>query len=247
MSAAAMIIVTAGALAAGFVSGLAGFGTGLVALGIWLHAIPPAPAATLVVICSVVAQAQTIPVVRHAIDLRQSWPMLVTGVLGVPLGVALLHHVNPAAFRCGVGVLLLVFSSIMLAGGGRITSQWGGRGADAGVGLAGGVLGGLAGLSGVLPTLWASLRGWSKDKRRGVFQSYNLTVLTAALAVHAADGLITRQVGWLLLWALPGTMSGAWAGAHAYRRLSDRRFHQLVLALLGLSGVTLVWPSLFGR
>ena len=34
----------AGALAGGFVSGLAGFGTALMALGIWLYILPPAMA-----------------------------------------------------------------------------------------------------------------------------------------------------------------------------------------------------------
>jgi hypothetical protein len=32
--------------------------------------------------------------------------------------------------------------------------------------------------------------------------------------------------------------------AHAYRRLSDRRFQEVVLCLLGLSGLTLIWWSL---
>ncbi len=51
-----VLIIGAGALVAGFVSGLAGFGTGLVALGFWLHAVEPILAAPLVVICSVVGQ-----------------------------------------------------------------------------------------------------------------------------------------------------------------------------------------------
>ena len=46
-----VLVVLGGAFAGGFVSGLAGFGTGLVALGIWLHVIAPAPAATLVALC----------------------------------------------------------------------------------------------------------------------------------------------------------------------------------------------------
>ena len=231
----------------GFVSGLAGFGTGLVVLGIWLHAVSPASAATLVIICSVVAQAQTILAIWHAIDFSRLWPMLVAGVLGVPLGVILLDRVNPQAFRFGTGVLLVVFSATMLIGRARVATQWGGRPADAAIGFGGGFLGGLAGLSGPLPIMWATLRGWGKDQRRGVFQAYNLTTLGAALVLHAADGLITEEVGWLMLWALPGTLSGAWFGARAYRRLSDHRFHQLVVSLLGVSGVTLIWSSVFGQ
>ena len=54
---AAALVVLIGAFAGGFVSGLAGFGTGLVAVGIWLRVIQPTTAATLVVVCSVVSQA----------------------------------------------------------------------------------------------------------------------------------------------------------------------------------------------
>ena len=74
-------------------------------------------------------------------------------------------------------------------------------------------LGGLAGLSGALPTIWASLRGWTKDERRGVFQVYNLTVLSGALVWHAASGLLTAEVVRMSMLALPGTVIGAWLGA----------------------------------
>lgn len=43
--AAEFIIVAAGALAAGVVTGLVGFGTGLTALGFWLQVIEPTVAA----------------------------------------------------------------------------------------------------------------------------------------------------------------------------------------------------------
>ncbi|MFT5510721.1 MAG: putative membrane protein YfcA [Hyphomicrobiaceae bacterium] len=35
------IVVGLGALAGGFVAGLAGFGTGITAMGIWLYVLPP--------------------------------------------------------------------------------------------------------------------------------------------------------------------------------------------------------------
>ena len=88
--------------------------------------------------------------------------------------------------------------------------------ADGAVGLAGGVLGGLAGLSGPPPILWASVRGWGKDERRGVFQTFNWTVLTASLCLHGASGLVTPQVLGLALLAFPGTLLGAWLGARVY-------------------------------
>ena len=69
--------------------------------------------------------------------------------------------------------MLLVFPAALYFIRKPMAFQFGGRLADAAVGFAGGILGGLAGLSGPLPTLWASMRGWSKDQRRGVFQIFN--------------------------------------------------------------------------
>jgi uncharacterized membrane protein YfcA len=243
MSTAVFVILFLGAFAGGFVSGLAGFGTGLVALGIWLYVLPPSIAVTLVVICSIIAQTWTMPAIWRSIDFKLVWPFLIGGLAGVPLGTLLIAHADPRGFKLSVGVLLLVFPAGLYFNRGPIALRFGGRAADAVVGFAGGILGGLAGLSGPLPTLWASVRGWGKDERRGVFQTFNWTVLTAALCLQAGTGFITREVAWLALLALPGTIFGAWLGARTYRALSDKNFRDVVLGLLFLSGVGLVWSS----
>lgn len=160
----------------------------------------------------------------------------------MPVGTILLSEVNPDLFRLAVGVLLVAFSTLMLWGQPPRPVLRGGAAADAAVGF-GGVLGGLSGLSGPLPTMWATLRAWGKDERRGVFQTFNLVILCAALVAHAAAGMLSARIGFLVLAALPGTLIGAWLGARLYRRLSDERFNLVVLVLLGLSGLTLIWTS----
>lgn len=239
-----LVIVVVGAFAGGFVSGLAGFGTGLVALGIWLYAVQPAVASSLVVICSVISQTMTLPAIWHAVDARRAWPFVVCGLVGVPIGTYLLSYLDPAAFKLGLGALLLIFSSALLINRRPLKVTFGGRPLDGIIGFAGGILGGLAGLSGPLPTLWASVRGWGKDERRAVFQVFNWTILSAAFVVHALAGLITREVGQLVLLAAPATIVGSWLGQRSYRRLSDQGFHTVVLALLFISGAALVWTTL---
>jgi hypothetical protein len=71
-------------------------------------------------------------------------------------------------FDEGTGILLVAFSAVMLAGRPRRQLARGGAGADAAIGFAGGIMGGLAGLSGPLPTMWATLRAWGKDERQGM-------------------------------------------------------------------------------
>src|SRR5712672_1006335 len=243
MATAAIFLLLAGALAGGFVTGLAGFGTALMALGIWLYVLPPSTAVPLALVCSIVAQTSTLPSFWRSFDFKLVWPFLIGGLAGVPLGTMLVAHADPRVFKLSVGVLLLVFPAALYFNRTALALSFGGRLADAG-GFAGGILGGLAGLSGPLPILWASVRGWGKDERRGVFQIFNWTVLSAALCLQAGTGFITREVVWLALLVLPTTIFGAWLGGRAYRVLSDGNFRDVVLGLLFLSGIGLVWSSL---
>ena len=244
MNAAADALLFLGALAGGFVSGLAGFGTALMALGIWLYVLPPSLAVPLVLVCSVIAQTATLPSMWRTFDLTLVWPFVVGGLAGVPIGTLLVAHADPQIFKLSVGVLLLVFPTALYFQRRPMAFRFGGRPADAGIGFAGGILGGLAGLSGPLPILWASVRGWGKEERRGVFQIFNWTILLAALCLQVAAGMVGPEVAWLTLLAFPGTVLGAWLGARIYRALSDRNFRDIVLGLLLLSGVALIWNSL---
>src|SRR6516165_8839302 len=84
MSEIAFAVLVLGALAGGFVSGLAGFGTALMALGIWLYVLPPSVAVPLVLICSIVAQTSTLHSIRRSIDFKLLWPFVVGGRQSAP-------------------------------------------------------------------------------------------------------------------------------------------------------------------
>jgi uncharacterized protein len=243
MTGSAVALLLIGAFAGGFVSGLAGFGTALMALGIWLYVLPPSQAVPLILISSVVGQSWTLPSMWRSFDLNLVWPFLIGGFAGVPIGTLMVAHTDPAIFKLSVGLLLLAFPTALYFTA-PMSFRFGGRLADAAVGFAGGILGGLAGLSGPLPILWASIRGWGKHERRGVFQTYNGAVLTTALCLQAANGLIERDVLRFALLTFPATIAGAWLGAWLYHTLSDRNFRDVVLALLFLSGLGLVWSGL---
>jgi uncharacterized protein len=244
MTTLTLLLLILGALGGGFVSGLAGFGTALMALAIWLYVLPPAVAVPLVLICSIVAQTSTLPSIWRSIDFRLVRPFLIGGLAGVPVGTLLIAHADPRMFKLSIGILLLVFPTALYFNRTPIAPAFGGRSADAIVGFAGGILGGLAGLSGPLPILWANLRGWDKDERRGIFQTFNWTILTASFCLQAGSGFVDAEVLKLALLAFPATLFGAWIGARTYHALSDRNFRDVVLGLLFLSGLGQVWSSL---
>lgn len=230
-----------GAILGGFVNGLAGFGTGLMALPLWLQVLPPVPAAQLVSATSVAGHLLTLPMVWSSIAWRKLAPMVLAGLAGVPIGIYLLPRTDPATFRLAIGALTVVFAFGMLLATRRVSLPRGGRTSEAIVGFLSGILGGVAGLSGILPTAWTALGGWAKDERRVAMQAFNMTVLSAMLVASFLQGLMGLHLLMLLAVALPGTFLGSRVGSALYRRLDDRRFDRAALVLLLLSGLSLLW------
>ncbi|MDP1963260.1 MAG: sulfite exporter TauE/SafE family protein, partial [Reyranella sp.] len=221
-----------------------GTGYALVALGFWLPAMSPLTAAPLTALCGVVGHVQSLPTIWKGVRWPRLWPMLAAGIVGVPIGTMLLEHVRPNPLKIGVGILLILYSAWMAFVRRPPIITGGGRAADAAVGFTGGVMGGMASLSGPAPAIWAQLRGFGKNEQRGVNQPYNMSVLLLALVSAALAGFLDRT---FFIWAaicVPTTLIGARIGLALYGRVNDAQFRRIILILLGLSGVTLIVSSL---
>ena len=237
---ATFLWVVAGAFAAGFVTGLGGFGVGITSLGFWLHVMEPIVAGPLVVICSVVGQMRSIIHVRRSISVRRVLPFIVGGVIGIPLGVFLLRFVDTPDLKVGLGAFLIAYSFFgLVVKLGPVFARAGAIG-DGAVGFSSGVFGGIAGLSGPLMTIWCGLRGWNKDVQRGTWQPFHFVILTLTAVAHASQGLLTREVWILTLISVPALLVGAQLGLMAYSRVDESGFRKVVLILLLISGVWLV-------
>jgi uncharacterized protein len=239
-----LALVLLGALIAGFTTGFAGFGTGLVASGLWFHALPAPMVPPLVALASVAAQSVGLVTVRKAFDWRRAAPFLVGGVVGVPLGVGALKLASPELLRLSVGCFLVAYAVFHLAGvARRRIGTWGGRGADGAIGVGGGFLGGFAGLSGPLPLVWLQLRGGSSAEQRATYQPFNMVVLGLASVGMGLSGQIDGAVLRIAALCLPATVLGAWIGARLYTGVGEATFRRVVLVLLLCSGAILVGQS----
>lgn len=232
-----------GALLGGFANGLTGFGTALTAVPIWIHIASPPFAAALGAAAGVAGQLQTIGMIRHAIEWRVVAPFILPGLAGVPIGTWLIPAIDVRHFKIGVGLVLIVYCAFQLWAE-RIARSgfgtWGGRVGDAVIGFVGGVMSGLAGLSGPPPIMWATFKPWTRDQKRALFQSFNLTILSATLVSSFAAGLLPRSFFIAVLVCVPTTYIGVRLGAALYKRLDDRRYDRLVVSLLLIMGVSLV-------
>ena len=239
-----LILLALGAAAAGFVQGLSGFGFSMVAMSIWAWALDPRLAAAMAVFGGFTGQLVAALTVRRGFDLRALAPFVLGGLAGIPLGVLLLPRLDVDGFKLVLGVLLVLFCPAMLFARRLPRVAAGGRVADAAAGLAGGVMGGLGGFTGVIPTLWCTLRGLEKDAQRAIIQNFNLAMLAVTLAGYAATGIVTRDMLPLFAVVGPAMLLPALLGARIYTGISEATFRQVVLGLLTCAGLAMLVSAL---
>ena len=229
---------------AAFVTGVAGFAFGLVAAGIWLHVLTPAQSAVLVTAYAILVQGYAAWKLRRAIRWRRILPLLIGGLIGIPLGLELLRLVPATPIRIGVGLFIIAFSLYNLlkpkmpefAGERPVT--------DGGIGVLSGVLSGATGLATILPAIWSSLRGWPRDEQRAVFQPAGVLIFVATAVWFGGTGTIDMPTIRFFLIGLPALLLGTWLGLRLYGRLDDASFRKVVLVVLLASGFGLIVPAL---
>lgn len=233
-------LLVAGAAVAGFVQGLSGFAFGMVAMSFWVWGIEPRVAAVMAVFGSLTGQLVAVFSVRRAWRWSALLPFLAGGALGIPLGIAVLPHLNPDVFKLVLGSVLVVWCPVMLLSSRLPRVTRGGRLADGVVGAAGGFMGGIGGFTGVMPTLWCTLRGMEKDAQRAIVQNFNLAALAFTMLGYVWAGTVTRDMWPLMPLVAVSLLVPSLLGARLYVGLSEAAFRRLVLALLGLSGLAML-------
>jgi len=238
-------LVLLGALLAGVTTGMAGFGTALVASGLWYHVLPAVIVPPLVALTGVVGQLIGLFSIKKSYSWNEAKSYLIGGLLGVPLGVLTLTIASPANLRIVVGGFLTLYASFQLLCISKMHFNIdAGKNANGAIGVGGGFLGGFAGLSGPLPIIWLQLQGKTSLSQRAIYQPFNLVVLSLALVGMALKGFVTKQVLILFVICVPITVVGTVAGLYFYSKMSDKIFRNTILALLLLSGLWLFIQSM---
>lgn len=237
-------LIVVGAVAAGFVQGLSGFGFSLVALSFWAWTLDPRLAAVLAVFGGLTGQTLAAFSVQRGFDAPRVLPFIVGGLLGLPLGLWLLPRIDAVVFRAFVGALLAIWCPVMLLSSRLPHISAGGRFGDAIAGAIGGGMGPLGGFTGAIPTLWCTLRGFERDRQRAVIQNFNLAMLAVTMASYVATGLVTRPMWPLMAVVAPSLLLPALLGMKVYVGISPAAFRNIVLGLLTASGAAMLANSL---
>ena len=241
-------VVTLGAALAGFVEGAAEIEFPFVALSLWAWILPPPLAAPLAVFGALLGAVVGLFPLRGGFDLKRFAPFAIGGALGVPLGVFLLHNADPLRFRLAIGALLTLYGVATLAAGESARIKANGIGADAFVGVVGGVLGGLCGLAAAPPAIWTRLRGWKREPRRATINAFAIVVAVLTLAAYARTGAVDPADLRLFAIVAPAALAASFVGARlAGGGGAVGRIALLVALASGLGMLIIAGRALWGR
>jgi uncharacterized protein len=246
MSGAVLTLFLLATFFGGLTSGVAGFAMGLVVSGVCLHLFTPLQTAALIAGYGFVTQGYALWKFRESVSWKSAAPFIVGGAIGVPIGTMLLAYTDPDVLRVAIGAFLVLYTIYGLARPALKASRETAS-IDVGVGVLNGLLGGLTGLSGIVIVIWCQMRNWPKDVQRGIFQPVLMATIVMATASLTVAGAMTVETVKIFLLGLPCMIAGTWVGLKLYGRLDDEAFRKVVLALLLVSGISLVVPfSWFG-
>ena len=228
------MLILAVFLLAGFVKGVIGLGLPTIAMALLSLAMPPAAAAALLVLPSLVTNAMQMRPAREALALtRRLWPMLAGVAVGTALGFWLWGGLGGRHAERALGLLLTLYGALGLA-------AWKPRlpeAAGAPVGLLTGAVTAATGVF-VLPAVpWLQARGFGRDALvRALGISFTVSTLALA-ALLAGDRVWTREALLGSAVAILPALLGQRLGEAVRHRLSEaafRRSFQLSLVALGL-------------
>jgi uncharacterized protein len=223
------------------VRGVAGFGSGLIAVPLLTLIAPITAVVPVVVSLDYVGSASQSVRNLHDIAWREQAvlvPFMLTGILG---GLYLFTMVPTWVLAKTLGIVVIAFGTYQLlplplglrpAGGSRI--------AAACCGVLGGLLGTLFGTGGPFYAIYLNMRALDRTAFRATFALNFLIDGGIRLIAYAVMGLLSRETFLHIAAALPIAAAGLFAGGRIQTGLSQRTFVQIIgMVLLG-GGIALL-------
>jgi uncharacterized membrane protein YfcA len=228
-------IIIAGAF---LVLGLAGFGNGLVALGLLPFVMSPVSAIVVLTIYTVLATVVIFVPLRGDFDPRGMPALLLGSVASTPLGVWLLAVLPASALNRAIGVVLLAVVALEWLD--AYPERLPGHGWALGAGVTAGLLGAAVGTPGPPVVLYMAAQGWSPRTIKANLQTFFLVNQVVIVIGYWWAGLLTVAVWrYAAVFLLPAVL-GLSLGMALFARVDHARFRRIVFALLFASGLLLV-------
>lgn len=233
-------------LLAGMVKGVTGMGLPTIAMGLLGTVMPPAGAAAMLVIPSLVTNVWQLlcgPTVARV--MCRLWPMMLCVTFATVAGSAWLVKVSPAWSGFGLGVALIVYATYALIAPTFTVPTQLERWLSPAIGLTTGMVTGATGVF-VMPAVpyLGSLNISREELVQALGLSFTVSTVALAIGLFMHGAFQVTQLGTSAMAIVPALI-GMWAGQVVRRRISPKRFRHCFLLFLIVLGLELFCRPFF--
>lgn len=245
MTAKLWIAMTAVFLLAGLVKGVIGMGLPTVAMGLLALALPPAEAAAILVVPSLVTNVwQLLAGSRFTALARRLWPMMLGVTAGTVAGAGILAGDASRMAEIGLAIALMVYAIVGLTGLKLIVTARHEAWLAPTVGVVTGLVTGATGVFVIPAVPYLQAIGLEKDELiQALGLSFTVSTVALAIGLWRVEAWQTQSVG-LSVLALVPALAGMQVGQVVRRRIAPSGFRTVFFAGLLLLGLYLVLRGL---
>ena len=219
------------------VRGMAGFGSGLIAIPLLALLHPVQVVVPLVVVLDYLGSASQGIRLRHATNWRELLPLAPFTLAGVLVALFLFKSIDPALLTTALGYFIIVFAIYQLL---PASERVGSRVWAMPTGFLGGLVGTLFGTGGAFYMIYLRLRNLEKVPTLASFATWFIVDGTIRIIGFAAIGLLTFALLPTLLTWMPAALLGLMLGGRVHTGLSKGQFRLFISLLLIFSGYKLI-------
>lgn len=219
------------------VRGIAGFGSGLIAVPLLALQFPIKAVVPIVVLLDYLGSAGQGVRNRQIIAWHEQWPLIPFTLLGVGIGLTLLHEMTSATLATALGAFIIVYAIYQVL---PLPDLSGPRLLAAPSGLLGGLVGTLFGTGGPFYIIYFSLRRLEKSVQRATFAINFLIDGGIRLIAYATFGFFNPDVLLAAGAALPVAGVALWLGGRIHLSIARETYARMISALLLVSGIGLL-------
>mgnify|MGYP000038168911 FL=1 len=234
IAAAAAILI-----AAYFIRGITGFGSGLISVPLLALFLPLTFVVPLVLLLDFTASLVIGGVNRQHVRWRELLILIVPSIVGVGIGTHLLVSLPQTPMLVGLAIFVLLFaikSLLNIHGDKPISQAWAVPAA-----LTGGTVGGLFGTGGPPYVIYLSHRIRDKSVLRATLSAlFFVEGLTRIITFVVAGLLMSREIWIAYLAGLPIVLGVLYAGGRVHHGMSAARMERLIGGLLLISSMSLL-------
>lgn len=228
-------------LLAGFIQGMSGFGSALVAMPLLSLFLEIKSAVPLCILNSVVITTFLALKMKRHLDRKKIFPLCFAAVPGVVVGATFLKQVASETIQTTLGALLCAYSLYSLFSHPtprRLPSIWAYL-----AGFASGAIGSAFSAGGPPTIIYSTLNNWDKDEIKATLSGFFLFNSYLIASVHLASGLTTMKVFTLFLVAAPFSLLGTVLGSHCYGKIDRKTYLKLIFTFLLAMGMIMISTS----